>query len=342
MSAKYRPEKVENMEDKLIARLARRVPAVSGGSGTAPSTEVRLGIGDDAAILRQSSKEWVVSCDSSLEGVHFRDGSHPPESIGYKSLARAVSDLAAMGSRPRYFLLALALPATKTDRWLDRFASGMAKAARELGIRLIGGDTSKSQNVMISITVLGEIAPGQEITRSGARPGDLIYVSGQLGRAQLGLELILGGLARRRSLQRYLQPHLYPKIPLALAQSLATRRIATAMMDISDGLSTDLARLCAASGVGARIWSAKIPKVQIPVALARENLDALELALHGGEDYGLLFTIRPQFANRLRHLPSKIPVTCIGEITRARKIILVSPNSVETPLPARGWDPFRE
>src|SRR5579864_8218490 len=133
MSAKYRPEKVENMEDKLIARLAQCIPAVSGGSGTAPSTEVRLGIGDDAAILRQSSKfEWVVSCDSSLEGVHFRHDSHPPESIGYKSLARAVSDLAAMGARPRHFLLALALPAAKTGHWLDRFATGMAKAAREL------------------------------------------------------------------------------------------------------------------------------------------------------------------------------------------------------------------
>ncbi|HEV2343577.1 MAG TPA: thiamine-phosphate kinase, partial [Actinocrinis sp.] len=168
------------MEDKLIARLARRIPAGRDGSGTAPCTEVRLGIGDDAAIVRQSSKiEWVVSCDSSLEGVHFRDDSHPPESIGYKSLARAVSDLAAMGSRPRYFLLALALPASKTGRWLDRFATGMARAARELNIRLIGGDTSKSRKVLINITVLGDVAPWQAITRSGARPGDLIYVSGR-------------------------------------------------------------------------------------------------------------------------------------------------------------------
>jgi thiamine-monophosphate kinase len=330
------------MEDKLIARLAQRISAGCGGSGTAPRTEVRLGIGDDAAILRQSSKlEWVVSCDSSLEGVHFLHDSHPPESIGYKSLARAVSDLAAMGSRPRYFLLALALPAAKTGRWLDRFATGMAKAARELNIRLIGGDTSKNQNVMISITVLGEVAPGQAITRSGARPGDLIYVTGQLGRAQLGLELILRGLAHRRPLRRFLQPHLYPKIPLALGQSLATRRIATAMMDISDGLSTDLARLCAASGVGARIWSAKIPKVKIPAALARLNLSALELALHGGEDYGLLFTVPPNSAKLLRRFSPRIPITCIGEITRQRQILLVRDNGTEVALLAKGWDPFR-
>jgi thiamine-monophosphate kinase len=342
MSAKYKAEEVENMEDKLIARLARRILSV-GRLGTPPHAAVRLGIGDDGAILRQSSKaEWVISCDSSLEGVHFRQDSHPPESVGYKSLARAVSDLAAMGSRPSYFLLALALPEAKTGGWLDRFAAGMAKAARELNIRLIGGDTSKGQNVMISITVLGEVAPGRAITRSGARPGDLVYVSGQLGRAQLGLELILRGLAHRRSLRKYLQPHLYPKIPLALGQWLATRRFATAMMDISDGLSTDLERLCNASGVGARIWSAKIPKTKIPAVLARLNLAALELALHGGEDYGLLFTVRPKSVKLLGRLLPKIPITCIGEITRQTQILLVRDNGTEAPLASKGWNPFRE
>src|SRR6185437_619163 len=188
-----------------------------------------------------------------------------------------------------------------------------------------------------SITVFGEVAPGQAITRSGARPGDLIYVSGELGRAQLGLQLVLRGLAHRRSLRRYLQPHFYPKIPLALGQWLAMRRFATAMMDISDGLSTDLARLCAASGVGARIWARKIP-----TALARLNLNALELALHGGEDYGLLFTVRPKCARLLRRLAPKIPITCIGEITRQKQIVLVRDNATETALPSRGWDPFRD
>ncbi|MHB8640381.1 MAG: thiamine-phosphate kinase [Candidatus Acidiferrales bacterium] len=332
-----------NAETKLITRLARRIPSV-GRSGD--RFAARLGIGDDAAVLRPSANlEWVISCDSSLEGVHFRAGVHPPESIGYKSLARAASDLTAMGTRPRYFLLALALPSAKTARWLDRFAAGMARATRELRIRLVGGDISKSPSVMISITVLGEVVPGRAITRSGAQPGDLIYVSGQLGGAQLGLELILRGFAQRPQLRKYFQPHLYPKIPLDLAGTLAARRIPTAMMDISDGLSTDLARLCAASGVGARISSAKIPKIKMPAALARlhpQNLEALQLALHGGEDYGLLFTARPKSANQLRHLPSKIPVTCIGEITRKKQIILVHDNAAETPLPAEGWDPFRK
>ncbi|HEV2224191.1 MAG TPA: thiamine-phosphate kinase, partial [Candidatus Acidoferrales bacterium] len=205
-----------------------------------------------------------------------------------------------------------------------------------------GGDTSKTQNVMINITVLGELAPGQAITRSGARPGDLLYVSGQLGGAQLGLELILRGLAHRRSLRRFLQPHLYPKIPLALGQWLAMRRLATAMMDISDGLSTDLARLCDASGVGARIWSAKIPKVKIPAALARLDLNALKLALHGGEDYGLLFPVPPKSAKLLRRPSSRVPVTCIGEITRQTQILLVRDDGTSAPLPAKGWDPFRK
>ncbi|MGH9709262.1 MAG: thiamine-phosphate kinase, partial [Candidatus Acidiferrales bacterium] len=211
MIAKNKPRKAENAEDSLIARLARRIPSVGRAGLRVDFREkgrsgVRLGIGDDAAILRQSSKTaWAISCDSSLEGVHFRDGIHPPESIGYKSLARATSDLGAMGARPRYFLLALALPTAKTGRWLDLFAAGMAKAARELSIRLVGGDISKSRNVMISITVLGEAAPGRAVTRSGARSGDLIYVSGQLGCAQLGLELILRGLANRRNLRKHLQ-----------------------------------------------------------------------------------------------------------------------------------------
>ncbi|MGH9728154.1 MAG: thiamine-phosphate kinase [Candidatus Acidiferrales bacterium] len=343
MNGRNKLQKVENMEDRLIACLARRIPSVRrSGIRVEGRAAVRLGIGDDAAIVRPPSKaEWVVSCDSSLEGVHFREGSHSPESVGYRALARATSDLAGMGARPRYFLLALALPAAKTGRWLDRFAAGMAKAARELKIRLIGGDTSKNRGVMISITVLGEIASGQAITRSGAGPGDLIYVSGQLGRAQLGLELIMRGLVHRPSLRRYLQPHLYPKIPLALGQSLATRRIATAMMDISDGLSTDLARLCEASGVGARIWSAEIPKVRVPPMLVRENLNALELALHGGDDYGLLFTAPPISAHLIRRLARKFKVTHIGEITHQKQIILIRENGTRAPLPAKGWDPFR-
>ena len=325
-------------ENTLIKRLTRIVPSILAGHG---QSGVALGIGDDAAVLRPSGRtDWVLSCDSSLEGVHFLDKIHLAESIGYKSLARAVSDLAAMGARPRYFLLALALPSAKTHEWLDRFARGMARAARELQIRLIGGDISKTPHVTISITVLGEIAHGNALTRSGARAGDLLYVSGRLGAAQLGLEIILRRLSRRRSLMKYLRPHFYPRIPLELGESLARHRIPSAMMDISDGLSTDLARLCAASGVGARLWAAQVPTVRVPSLLEGKGVTPLELALHGGDDYGLLLTVPPKSLSPLRRIASATPLTCIGEITREKKMVLVHTGGAESPLISKGWNPF--
>ena len=203
----------------------------------------------------------------------------------------------------------------------------MARAARELGITIIGGDTTKSDRLFISITALGEIARGRALTRSGAKPGDLIYVSGKLGRAQLGLELVLRGLASDRRFRALTQPHLYPKIRVALGEWLAQHRIASSAMDLSDGLSTDLARLCAASQVGAKIYANKIPSVTIPAAaaqkLGKRKLDPLQLALHGGEDYELLFTVPPRQAKKLREAPGASALTAIGEITRTRKIILV-------------------
>ena len=199
-------------------------------------------------ILRERRKtDWVVTCDAFLEGVHFLPDATPADSVGYKSLARATSDIAAMGAIPRFFFLTLAIPATHTGNWFDQFLDGMARAARELGLRLAGGDTTQFSSVAISLTVLGEAAHGSAVARSGARPGDLIYVSGPLGRAELGLRLLQSGLAKASSHRALLQPHFYPRIRVELGTWLARNRIATAMIDISDGLSTDLARLCAAS-----------------------------------------------------------------------------------------------
>jgi thiamine-monophosphate kinase len=339
--------------------------------GPADPSALRLGIGDDAAILAPAGRsEWVITCDAFLEGVHFLAKTHPADSVGYKSLVRATSDLAAMGATPRFFLLTLALPlkfsgaigfrqgtasavpknqnrfgALAPEVWLKKFLHGMARAACELGITIIGGDNTKSDRVFISITVLGEIAPGHALTRSGAKPGDLVYVSGKLGRAQLGLELVLRGLAADKRFRVLTQPHLYPKIRVALGEWLAQRRIATAAMDISDGLSTDLARLCAASQVGAKIYANKIPKVAIPAAaakkLATRRLDPLQLALHGGEDYELLLTGSPSQVKKLRNAPGASKLTAIGEITIKRKIVLVHLDGSEEPLDPAGWDPFR-
>jgi thiamine-monophosphate kinase len=330
-------------EDQLVERIGRKVPSLLGHRA---SGVPRLGIGDDSAILAPNgSKDWVLSCDAFLEGVHFLAKVHPPDSVGYKSLVRAASDLVAMGASPRYFLMTLALPMSRIGAWLDAFLAGMARAARYLRMLLIGGDTTKSSFVSISITVLGEVSRGHALTRSGARPGDLIYVTGKLGPAQLGLELVRRKLARRRGVQDSLQQHLFPRIALKLGEWLARNQIATAMMDISDGLSTDLARLCAASRVGAHIEAQRVPCVLIPAGLFRAGrklkLDPLQMALHGGDDYGLLITIPRRRVNRLRHAPDFSSLTCIGEITSERRILLVNDKGSATPLDAHGWDPFR-
>jgi thiamine-monophosphate kinase len=328
-------------EDQLVDKIARKVPSILDRA----SGVLRLGIGDDSAILSPNgSREWVLSCDAFLEGVHFLAKAHPPDSGGYKSLVRAASDLIAMGASPRYFLMTLALPASRIGTWLDAFLAGMARAARYIGMRLIGGDTTKSHSVSISITVLGEVSCGRALRRSGARPGDLIYVTGKLGRAQLGLDLIRANLSRRAGLRDALRQHLYPRIPVKLGEWLARNQIASAMMDISDGLSTDLARLCAASRVGARIETQHVPCVSIPPGLSRGirklKLNPLQMALHGGDDYGLLITVPRRRVERLQRAPDFSSLTCIGEITRGRRILLVNGDGSATPLDAHGWDPF--
>jgi thiamine-monophosphate kinase len=328
-------------ERQLVEKIARALSSSKRGH-----SRLRLGIGDDAAVVSTGGHaEWVFSCDTFLEDVHFRMKTHPPDSVGYKALARASSDLAAMGATPRFFMLTLALPAARTGSWLDALLKGMARAARELGITVIGGDTTRSHTVFISITVLGEIAPGRALTRSGARPGDIIYVSGKLGRAQLGLELVLRGHARDRHLRALVQPHLYPKIRIELGSWLAQHRIATSAMDLSDGLSTDLARLSAASRVGAKIHASKVPAIAIPTEAARKlnqrKLDPLQLALHGGDDYELLFTVSPRQAKKLNRAPHASSLTPIGEITRNRQVLLVTPDGKTNPLKSQGWDPFR-
>ncbi len=309
------------------------------------SGDVRVGLGDDAAVLKlDGDREWVLSCDASIEDVHFRLATHPADSVGYKSLMRAASDLAAMGAQPRYFLLTISLPAKLTGRWLDDFLRGMARAARSLGIRAIGGDTTSGANVSIDVTVIGELASGRAVTRSGARIGDYIYVSGKLGRAELGLELTLAGRRPDAVVREFVVAHLYPKARIELGAWLAKRGVASAMMDLSDGFSTDLARLCKASGVGARIERAVIPRVRIPADAAKKlaipKVDPLYLALHGGEDYELLFTVPERKLKLLRRAPGFSRLAQIGRIIRGNKVLLRHQNGTESPLRAAGWDSF--
>lgn len=321
------------------------MPATKRGGRLAHRTDIlRLGIGDDAAIIApRLGKDWVLSCDAFLEGVHFLPDVHPPDAVGWKALVRAASDLAAMGATPLLFFLTLALPGDNTGKWLDAFTRGMGRAARTLGMTLAGGDTTANSKVTISITVLGEVRRGKEVRRAGARPGDIICVSGKLGGAELGLRVLRAGLGGRARYARLVRPHFYPPIRVGLGRWLARHGIASAMMDISDGLSTDLARLAGASGVGARIWSERLPRVAVPEELAKQRgFDPVELALYGGDDYELLFSIPKRKVRLLRGAPVAVKLTPIGEATREGRIVVVRENGREEILKAMGWDSFRE
>ncbi|MGH9860551.1 MAG: thiamine-phosphate kinase [Candidatus Acidiferrales bacterium] len=298
--------------------------------------------GDDAAIFAvDSQNQWIISTDWFLEGIHFLPSIHPPDSIGFKALARAASDLAAMGAAPRFFLMALALPPSRSRTWLDQMLAGMRRASCRFRLQLAGGDTTRYSSLALNITVIGTVNPGRAISRANARPGHLLYVSGALGGAQLGLQLLRAGASRASpGAKSLLRPHLYPEPRLALGQWLASKQLASAMIDVSDGLSTDLHNLCRASGVGAQVRRAAIPCVNLSPGLRKQDLDPLRLALHGGDDYELLFTIPRRFAH---HIPAKfhgLPLTAIGEITKSKRILLLHQDGHTTPLAPSGWDSF--
>jgi thiamine-monophosphate kinase len=299
-------------------------------------------MGDDAALfVAKKGYRTILTCDWFLEGIHFLQDKHPPDAVGWKCLARAVSDVAAMGGEPRCFLLSLALPSYWTGRWLDRFLLGLRRAAQYSGCVLAGGDTTRAAQILINVTVVGEVRAGMEVRRAGARPGDIVFVSGRLGEAQLGLEMIRRSKVRVTKPLGLLKKHLYPEPRVRLGRWLAERGLATAMMDLSDGLSTDLPRLCAASCVGARIESERIPKVQLAGKVGNGDVDPLLLALNGGDDYELLFTASRNNAKRLPRALQGIPLTAIGEITKGQSLMLCDKDGRERLLANRGWDPFR-
>lgn len=305
------------------------------------SRQVHLGVGDDAALFRlRASHELILTCDWFLEGRHFLRDKHPPDSVGWKCLARALSDIAAMGGVPRCFLLSLAIPISHTGHWLDDFLGGLRRASRKFACVLAGGDTTQRKEILVNVSVVGEVRTGLAVLRSGARTGDLIYVSGNLGEAELGLQA-LRRAGRLANPKRVARKHLYPEPRLELGQWLAEKRLASAMMDLSDGLSSDLLRLCAAGGVGARLESNKIPRVRNLDAARKHGLNPFELALHGGDDYELLFTVPPQKEKFLPRIFRGVKLTAIGRITQKTHLV-VCESGRERRLTASGWDPFRK
>jgi len=341
-----RPELCMKQEADIIALLAREIPSRIGARHPA---DVPLGIGDDAAVVRvRRGRDWVVSTDAFIEGRHFLEKLHPPFAVGFKALARAVSDLAAMGATPRYFLLTLALPARRTGDWLRSFARGMGHGARMFRMHLIGGDVSRDTHVHAAVTVIGEAPRHGVLKRAGGKPGDALYVTGRLGAAQAGFEALSRRGARAfltRARPYWFERHALPNPRLAIGQLLAERRLASAAMDISDGLSTDLARLCAASQVGAVIHAARIPLAgtghtwKRGVDPQRDLAAEIDRALHGGEDYELLFAVPRRHVSRVPAEAGGVPITRIGELTKRRTVLLETSGRMRKLRP-EGWDHF--
>jgi len=283
-----------------------------------PRSRIALGIGDDCAVYRPrgSAEDLLFTTDLLIEGVHFQRGTHPAEAVGHKALARGLSDIAAMGGKPRFCLLSLAVAPWTDRRWMQRFYRGLLGLAGGADTLLAGGDLARAERVTCDIVVCGAVPRGTALRRDGAHPGDGIYVSGRLGGSALGLETRRGRAWKR---------HLAPQPRLSLGVYLRERLRATSAMDLSDGLSLDLRRLCLASKLAARISE--------PPRFAGASL---EQALHGGEDYELLFTV-PR-GTRVPDEFAGVPLSRIGEMRRG------TPGQVRLdgrPLAPLGYDHFQ-
>jgi thiamine-monophosphate kinase len=332
-------------EKALIAQVRR-------WAKPARNAAVQTGIGDDCAVLRilpvlrnktkgKDSQDILITTDFSLEGIHFRREWHAPESVGHRCLARGLSDIAAMGGIPVAAFLSLALPRDVKPEWVQSFARGLLKLAKKHGVTLAGGDTAESPGgVLVDIVVVGAVPKGKATLRSRAQAGDNIYVSGELGGSAAAVGFMRDELRKKRPQKpdpREYPRHFFPAPRIEVGRFLRENNLASAMIDTSDGLSTDLAHICEESGAGAEIEGELIPlallgKPAVPVDL--------QLALHGGEDYELLFT-----APRNKKVPPAIagvPITRIGRITRRRQIYLVDVRGRRSKLHAQGWEHFRQ
>jgi len=314
--------------------------------GAPADKQVLKGIGDDCAVLRKDDRNcFLVTTDTLVEGVHFDLAWHPPFLLGRKAGAVNLSDIAAMGGQPRFALLSLAFPGS-APAWLDNFLAGLHEMLQEHDTSLLGGDTVKSSNdLSITLTIIGEAAEDVVCYRSGARRGDLVFVSGPLGDAAAGLALCRAGVTADASGQwrELLAAHLDPKPLVQLGRTLAQSGLVHAMMDISDGLATDLAHICAESRTGAEIIRQDLPVSEdLKAAAAKLKKPALDWILKGGEDYQLLFTVLPEHEQDLRNLvrdKKGREIFLIGKITAGRGVFLADGSSREE-ISFQGYDHF--
>lgn len=316
------------------------------------SSTLSVGIGDDAAVIRsQQGIDTVVTADLLVEDVDFRRDSMPPDLLGHKALAVSLSDIAAMGARPQSSLLSIGLPPEiwETD-FINQFYEGFFSLADYYGVSLAGGDISRTpERIVIDSIALGTVRQNRAVTRGGAQPGDLIFVTGALGGSAAGLRLIESGArlgsdhapTAAGSIDAVLRRHLRPEPRVGWGTVLGEDALATAMIDISDGFSSDLAHLCREGKVGALIHSAHLPLDPNVIELCgRRALDPLLLALHGGEDFELLFTVRPGTRPRLPKSVDGIPITQIGEITKEANRMRIAEGDRVWDLEPQGWEHF--
>jgi thiamine-monophosphate kinase len=353
-------------ESDFIAALRNRVNRDSG-TGRQRETEItpsaRLpvtvsaslitGIGDDAAVFRSTAgKETVITADLLVEDIDFRRTTTPPYLLGHKALAVSLSDIAAMGARPLWSMISIGVP---EDVWqtefVERLYDGVLDLANRYGVQLIGGDTSRTnENIVIDSIVTGEATAGMSVLRTGASAGDQIFVTGSLGAGAAGLRLIERGahLAEQnlgdedsQKLDHILLRQLRPEPRVGWGIVLGEERLATSMIDLSDGLSSDLNHLCTASGVGALIDSALLPiDERVTELCGRRALDPLQLALHGGEDFELLFTVKPADVAKLPRRVDRVAIKHIGEITTASEGVKISEGARIWELKPGGWKHF--
>ena len=302
--------------------LIRQIRKMAGHPGETPGwRSVIAGIGDDCAVLKpKPGYEVLVTTDFSLEGVHFRQDWHTAEAIGQRCLVRGLSDIAAMGGEPVAAFLSLALPRSVEQRWVREFLKGLLRLAGRYGVTLAGGDVAQSpKGVLADIVVVGQAPQGQALRRSGAKVGDGIYVTGDLGSSAADLARRGRGRGRPRHVR-------LPEPRIKAGQAL--RGVASACIDVSDGLSTDLSHISEESGVGAVVEAEAVP-------VARGA--TLEQALHGGEDYELLFTSSKAVPEEI----AGVKVTLIGEVVTGKKMELADAAGKKKKLEAKGWEHFR-
>jgi thiamine-monophosphate kinase len=316
-------------EFELIARLCAKLPR---------TRRLILGPGDDCAILPPSPKPQLITIDSMVEGVHFKLEWGTPAMLGARALNINLSDIAAMGGIPTICVINLAIRPGLDTKFFDQLYRGVGRAAGMAGVAVAGGNITRAAELAITVAVLG-VVETQPMRRDSARPGDKIYITGSLGDAALGLRILQNKIAAPASARRYLvKRFLQPTAQVAAGRKLARIKPAAAAIDISDGLWQDLGHILERSGVGGTVHSAALP---LSAAYRQVCGDNCELALNGGDDYELLFCLRPQISEAQLSRRLGVKVRCIGEITRGRQALLVNATGEAAAVHKHGWDQLR-